>query len=240
MSNHELLNNIDHKDLRVITKLSKELGDNHWYAPTFWKEFRSVQAHYPILFQKNAEGGFVPLAFFGFQNNENLFLTSDGWDASYVPLSVKRMPFFIGFQSVNEDGKMVEQRVITIDRESPKVTSSGEGTPLFLEYGGNSEYLDTMASILETLHHGIQENHAFVQALEENDLLEPVTIDVKLRDGSNNQMIGFHTINEEKLNLLPNDKIIALHQKGYLQAMYCAIISQVKFNELAKIKNTLV
>ena len=240
MSKHELLNNIDHKDLRVVTKLSKELGDSHWYAPTFWREFRSVQAHYPILFKKNTEGGFLPLAFFGFQKDENLFLTSNGWDASYIPLSVKRMPFFVGFQSVNDDGKVIEQRVITIDTESPKITTTEEGQPLFLEYGGNSEYLDSMANILETLHQGVQENHEFIEALEENDLLEPVTINVKLNNGSNNQMIGFHTINEEKLNQLPNEKIVELHQKGYLQAMYCAVISQVKFNELANKKNALV
>lgn len=240
MSKYELLNNIDHKDVRVVTTRSAEYGDDLWYTPTFWREFRSIQSCYPILFQKDSEGdSYVPLAFFGFQQGENLFLNNGGWDAHYVPLSVQRMPFYIGFQPNPEGGDPGEQRVITIDMASPRV-SRNDGVSLFLEYGGNSEYLEKIADILETLHHGAQENQAFVKALQDNDLLEPVTIDVKLVDGNQGQMIGFHTINEDKLKDLSDDKVLEFHRNGYLQAIYCAVVSQVKFGDLVRRKNEIL
>ena len=82
MNNAVLLNNIDHKDLRVITTRGAAYGDDVKFALTFPAEFRNVQAHYPIVFQKTADGKFQSIALFGFQDKENLFLGPDGWDAS--------------------------------------------------------------------------------------------------------------------------------------------------------------
>ncbi len=237
MPNHVLLNSVEHKDLKVITKKSPEYGDDIWFAPTFYREFRSVQAHYPILFQKDSETDtYNTVALFGFQSRENLFLNDEGWDASYIPLSIQRLPFLIGFQEVNKDGTTETQRVITIDMDSPRVSRT-EGKELFLEYGGNSEYLETMANVLETLHLGLEENKGFIQMLENYDLIESLTVDVELKDGSKNQLVGFHTINEDALNKLSSDAIINLHQAGYLQDVYIMLASQVHFRELVDRKN---
>ena len=75
MAKYELLNNVDHKDLRVKIDRSAELGDNVWFTPTFPQEFRTLQKHYPIVFTKNAETGqFQAVALMGFEVGENLFL----------------------------------------------------------------------------------------------------------------------------------------------------------------------
>ena len=57
MANFQLLNNVDHKDLKVIIERSAEMGDNVWYAVTFPAEFRNLQRHYPIFFIKNPDDG---------------------------------------------------------------------------------------------------------------------------------------------------------------------------------------
>ena len=99
MARHVPLNNIEHQALRIITKRSVAYGDNQMFALTFPAEFRSVQCCYPIVFQKRSDTGqFQPLALFGFQAGENLFLTESGWDATYVPISVERLPFLIEFR----------------------------------------------------------------------------------------------------------------------------------------------
>ncbi|MES2348903.1 MAG: SapC family protein, partial [Pseudomonadota bacterium] len=68
MTNTVLLNNIDHQNLRVITKRGAEYGDSLMSSVTFPSEFRDVQACYPIVFRKTADGlGFEPIALFGFQ-----------------------------------------------------------------------------------------------------------------------------------------------------------------------------
>jgi len=237
MPNHVLLNSVEHKDTKIITKRSATYGDNIWYTPTFIQEFRSIQAHYPILLEKNADtDDFSIVAMFGFQPRENLFLSEQGWDASYIPVSVQRLPFLIGYQNTNTDGINKAQRVITLDMDSPRV-SSDEGEDLFLEFGGNSEYLEKMANMLEALHQGLEDNKEFILALKSLDLLEPVTLDIELVDGSKNQMIGFHTVNEDKLKELGDDQIINLHKAGYLQAIYLIIASQSHFRDLVDKKN---
>lgn len=240
MANHVLLNSAEHSDLRIITERSDEFGDNLWFAPTFVDEMRSVQAHYPIVFHKDqSTAQFTPVALFGFQQNENLFLQSNQWNASYIPLSVQRMPFFIGRQNITTDGVTEQQRVITLDIDSPRVSKT-QGIELFLEYGGNSQYLEDIAAILETLHHGMQGNEAFVNALVSLNLLETMNLDITLDNGANHQLVGFYTINEDVLNNLSPDNIVQLHNAGYLQAAYLILASQVHFNDLVALKNRLV
>ena len=58
------LKNVDHKHLRIDTRRAPGLGDDVICAPTFPSEFRNVQAHYPIVFAKTAQGSFQPMALF--------------------------------------------------------------------------------------------------------------------------------------------------------------------------------
>ncbi|WP_441002428.1 SapC family protein [Pseudocolwellia agarivorans] len=240
MTKHVLLNNIEHKDLKINLERSAQMGDNVWYTQTFPMEFRSVQAHYPILFQKdNDTGQITPVTLFGFENDNNLFLKNGKWDAAYIPLAVQRMPFYIGFQESTVDGVTEKNRVLTLDVDSPKVNKT-HGADLFLEYGGNSDYLEHIANVLEALHHGLQENSAFIEVLTNCELLEAVTLDIELNDGSKNQLMGFYTINEDNLNSLSQYKLVKLHSQGYLQAIYMVIASQVHINDLVARKNTQI
>ncbi|MGI2170578.1 SapC family protein [Shewanella sp. MF05960] len=237
MSQHVLLNSIDHKDLKVNTSRSAALGDNLWYTVTFPQEFRSIQAHYPIFFHKDvATGQFYSVALFGFAQNENLFLTESGWNAAYVPLSVRRQPFLIGQQTVREDGLERQQRVIHVDLDHPRVSQT-EGEALFLPYGGNTPLLDEVGEMLEIIHHGLIDSQRFINVLIEHELLESFTLDIELDNGQKHQMIGFYTINENTLATLPADTLATLHQQGYLQAIYMALASQSTVRDLLNLKN---
>jgi hypothetical protein len=237
MANNVLLNSIDHKDVKVVTERSQKYGDNVWYSLTFPAEFRSVQAYYPIFFNKDANTGqFFAVALFGFQDQENLFLTDNSWEAPYLPLSIARQPFLIGLQKTNEDGEDKEQRVLHIDMDHPRVNQE-HGEALFLEFGGNTPYLDTVADMLEAIHHGIVDSKIFIDLLIEHELLEPFTLDLELNDHSKHQMVGFYTISEEKLSELNSETLATLHARGYLQAIYMAIASQSNIRGLLNRKN---
>ena len=93
MARHAQLNNLDHRDLRIDTRHGAALGDAVAFAPTFPDEFRSLQAHYPIVFRKSADGALQPVALFGFEDGQNLFLDGERWDATYLPLAIERQPF---------------------------------------------------------------------------------------------------------------------------------------------------
>jgi hypothetical protein len=226
MTNLSLLSNVEHKDLRIITAHGAQYGDDVMAVLTFPAEFRNVQAHYPIVFSRSKEGNFTPLALFGFKEKQNLFLTrqsGNGWDAHYVPLMVERQPFYIG-QAAN--GK-----VIHVDLDSPRVSHS-DGSALFLEHGGNTEYLEKVGAMLATIERGVAATQPFVTALQEHNLLESFVIDIQLSDGAQHRFAGFHTVQEERLAKLGAEALGKLHEKGYLQAVYMVVASLANFRDL--------
>lgn len=237
MANQQLLNNITHKDLKIITDRSAWYGDDVASAGVFPLEFRRVQAEYPIAFQKNdATGYFEAVAIFGFAKGENLFLDDDGWSASYIPLSIERQPFLIGFQAADEGGGPADTPVVHVDMDSPRVSES-EGHAVFLEHGGHSPYLEYISSVLKSIHDGYEYMKGFSSALSELDLLEPFTLEFELNDGSKQRLGGLHTINEEKLNDLDTAGLAKLHANGYLEHVYMVLASIANFRTLIEKKN---
>jgi hypothetical protein len=233
MPNHALLNNIEHKHLRVIGARGAAYGDAVMSALTFPAEFRQLQAHYPIVFAKQGgdDDGFDAIALLGFEQGENLFLGPDGWDAPYVPLSIERQPFLIGRSSGNQD-----ELLIHVDLDSPRLSTS-EGEALFLSYGGSSDYLEHVSRVLRTLHDGLAVSRDFVAALTHLELLESFVLDIELDDGSQNRLAGFYTIHEERLAALSAEQLGRLHAAGYLQAIYMAVASLSRFRDLIDRKN---
>src|SRR3979490_2815031 len=155
MAKHVLLNNVEHKALRVIPARAAALGDDVMSAIVVPAEFRSVQACYPIVFQKQTDTGqFLPLALFGFESGQNLFLTESGWDASYIPLSIERLPFRTGGQRLGQQAAP-PPLVVHVDLDSPRISWT-EGEPVFLEYGGTTEFLQRASTLLHVLHAGLE------------------------------------------------------------------------------------
>jgi hypothetical protein len=230
MTRNVLLNNVDHKDLRVITTRSADYGDNLMYCATFPAEFRSIQAHYPIVFHKTPDGQFQPLALFGFQEKQNLFLGRSGWDASYLPLMIERLPFLIG--------KSGDQMMVHVDLDSARVSRTA-GEPVFLTHGGSSDFLERMNSVLLAIHQGLEGTAPFIAALLEHQLLESFVFDVQLADGSQNRLTGFYTIDEERLAGLGGGALEALSRAGHLQAAYMAIASLSNFRALIERQSRL-
>ena len=237
MSDFALLNNVDHQDLRVITDRAPRYGDDVMLALTFPFEFRNVQAHYPILFQSDANDGYYPVALFGFEQGENLFLDADGWHAAYVPAMIRREPFLIGFQESADAGGRT--RVLSIDMDHPRVNAE-VGEPLFQPLGGRTPFLENAANLLETIYLGIDHNKAFVQALQAHDLLEALTFEIALQDGTRNQLIGFHGLVEEKVQALSGTALGEFNERGYLMPMFMALASLANVQRLVELKNARV
>jgi hypothetical protein len=223
MTQHAVLNKIDHRNLRVDTSHGAMFGDEIMSALTFPAEFRNVQSYYPIVFQKDELGSFQPVALFGLQQGQNLFLQGARWDAHYIPLSVKREPFLIG-----RSGDSLQ---IHIDLDHPRVgTESGQ--PLFHDHGGSTEYLEQVSSMLGMLHSGVLETAAYIDALLKFDLLESFVLDIQLDEETNNRFMGFYTINEERLRQLGGDALGELGAAGYLEPTYMAMASLSHLRDL--------
>ena len=238
MANIALLNNIDHQHLKINPARSSSTGEGLWYSETFVSEFRAVQAHYPIFFVKNDKANrFTPVCLYGINKDENLFLANQQWQAHYIPLSMQRLPFSIATQNKIIDGVATQERMLSVDLDSPKL-STEQGIELFLKHGGNSEYLENMVSVLNNLDMGLQENAPFISTMIKYELLESVSLELELVNGVKHTLRGFYTINEDVLNQLSSDNIAQLHSGGDLASIYMIIASQVHVRDLVALKNT--
>ncbi len=214
-----LLNNVEHPQLRVVTRRGAAWGDDVMFAVTFAAEFRALLAHYPIVFRKTTEGhGIEPVALLGLQPGQNLFLRGEAWDAAYVPLAIERLPFYIG-----HDG---DERVVHVDLDSPRIAAAGDddAEPVFLPHGGHGALLERVSSVLAAIHQGLQSTPAFIDALLAHGLLEPFVLDYE-QAGQRRQLSGFYTVHEERLAALPGAALEALSRAGHLQAAYMAVAS---------------
>lgn len=232
MANLALVNNVQHQDLKIITDRHADLGDAMMYSMVFGFEIRSVQGDYPILFHE-IEGELHPVALFGFEDGENLFLDDDGWHAGYVPAMVRRQPFLIGFQDAGNDEK---RRMLSVDLDHPRV-SEERGEALFEPLGGRTPFLEASANLLEAIYSGHVHNREFVAALQAHDLIESVTMEVELKDKSRNQLFGFNALNEEKVQQLSGETLAEFSGKGFLLPMFMVLASTVNLQTLVDKKN---
>lgn len=240
MANHALLNNLDHKDLKIITEKSEKYGNNVMHSVVYPFEFKHVQANYPIFFHKDVtHNTYTALALFGFEEKENLFLHDNQWQASYIPLMIEREPFLIGLQSGIENGETVENPMIHLDLDNPRV-SKEQGSDIFLPHGGNSEYINRVSSILNAIHESKPSTKLFMDTLTELDLFESFNLDIQLTNGSNNRLTGFFTINEDKLKDLSGEQLEAMNKSGLLKLIYMVIASHENINALIQRKDKLV
>lgn len=234
MTNHVIVNNIEHKDIKVIRDRSAQFGDNVMGVPIITREFRDAQNDFPIFFhQDSPEGKLMPFAMFGLVRDENLFLDERGWNANYLPLVMEKGPFLIGFQQKSDGEKGL---VISLDLDHPRVSYT-EGEALFLPHGGNSKYIERVSHVLNTIHEGQAATEGFVDAMLVHDLIEPFALNVDLDDGSKNRLEGFHTVHEEKLTQLDGEVLAEFSQKGYLQCAYMVVASLSNIRKLIQKKN---
>lgn len=232
MPNFALLNNVTHKNLRVIRDTTAQFGDNEMSTVTFPQEFRAMQNEYPIFFQKNPENGkFIAIALMGLRQHDNLFLSASGWDANYIPVSVKRRPFLIGTQAPRPGQEDQASRMVYVDMDSPRISET-QGEPVFLPHGGYSPYLESVVDLLEYIQYGTELNEQFATALLAHELLEVVSLEITLKNGERNNLSGLYTINEDKLAGLSGAAVAALHSKGYMEFIYMMLASHANVLKL--------
>ena len=237
MTKHILLDNVTHKNLKIITQRGAKYGDDIASALTFPSEFKDIQSHYPICFSQDpSTQKFHAIALMGFEENENLFLDDRNWDASYIPLMIQRQPFLIGLPKSQPANGETSQLQVHLDMHHPRVSTT-EGQSVFLTHGGNSDYLQNISAILEAVYFGQEESAVFSEFLLKYELLEPFTLEIELDDGSNNKLSGFSTINEEKLATLPIDILQKILVNGWLGSIYMVIASMANFRALIARKN---
>ena len=230
MTEHQVLNADRHRDLRIATARGAAFGDAQMACLLTPDEFRRAQEDYAILFRWNAARDRMDAyALLGFENGENLFLAGDRWDARYVPLAMDIAPFLIG--------RGAEGSQVHLDPAHPRVAGGGEGVRVFDELGRATPFFEEKVERLGALDAGYRASGDFVAALQRHQLVEPLTLEITLADGSTNRLVGFHQIDEDRLRALDASALGELHRDGHLMPLFMAVASLGNVARLVDRKN---
>jgi hypothetical protein len=225
------LSRSEHGNLRIRADRVEASAASHHLIPIVVSEFRKAATQYPIVFAKHPETGrFAPYVLSGLGVEENLFWSGTDLDVAYVPLNVRRQPFYVG----TDDAPATN--VLCIDLDSPCVDSSGTRTIVNAD-GSDSAYLKEMLAILSELVSGKAATEQFIATALRLDLLAPIMLDIVLDDGTPLQVQGLYGLDEEKFKQLDAAEITRLWQAGYLDLIYAVMIASGQIFKLIRLKN---
>src|SRR3954454_16558662 len=114
------LSRSEHRGLEIRADRVEASAARQHLIPIVVSEFRKAATQYPIVFAKHPETGqFAPYVLSGLGVEENLFWSGTELDVAYVPLNVRRQPFYVG----TDDARGAN--VLCIDLDSPCLDESG-------------------------------------------------------------------------------------------------------------------
>ena len=235
--NKKLLNNVDHKDLRVDIRPRRRYGDFVNRALVLSTEFVDLHKEFPILIHKDEKSGQPAAhAILGLEKDENLFIADGEWQTQFVPATLARGPFSIGYQHVEINGEESTEIAVMVDENDPRCGAEG-GEAVFLEYGGESPYLEYVKKALQKIEDGLHADKVFFGLLTELDLLEPVSVKLTLSEEKQVGFSGYHTVSQAKLAALDGDALQKLNAAGALGLVFFLASSVGNFQRLIALKN---
>src|SRR5262245_9871728 len=172
-----ILTNDEHRSIAVDTRARPEYGDMVNRAIALSAEFNELHREYPLLLRKTEEApGFVAHAILGFEKDENLFVANDRWTSTFIPASLARGPFSVGYIRGEEGDKAPAGIRVMIDDQHPRLRTDGQ--PVFLPLGGESPYLQSIKRVLQTVDAGLRADRLLYKELAALDLLEQMKIEI--------------------------------------------------------------
>ena len=220
-----------HSSLRIRADRVEATVATQHLIPLVVSEFRKAAIQYPIVFAKHPDTGrFAPYALCGLAVEENLFWSGTELDVSYVPLNVRRQPFYVGTDDT------AATNVLCIDIDSPCLDATGTQTIVAAD-GSDSAYLKEILAILGELVAGKAATEQFVATVLSLDLLAPIMLDIVLDDRTPLQVNGLYHLDEEKFRQLDAGELTKLWSRGDLDLLYALMIASGQIFRLIRLKN---
>ncbi|MCQ8848369.1 SapC family protein [Alteromonas stellipolaris] len=237
MSKATVLNNVDHKHLKVDTRPGASKHQQVNRSLVYATEISELHKEFPLIFHKHPDTGQTQLhAILGLEKDENLFIAESGWTSRFVPALLARGPFSLGYKKAEQQENEQLSPIICVDVDDPRVNTE-QGEDVFLQFGGEAPYLSYVIKALQTIEQGIKFDKTLTTLVESMDLLEPVSIKIKLSSTDEVNFNDYYTVNQEKLDQLDSDSLYTLNQYGVLSLLYFVVSSMGNFQRLIELKN---
>jgi hypothetical protein len=187
-------------------------------------EFPAASLSLPIIFVASGETladgkpMITPIALMGITNNENLYVEGTRWDAGYVPAFIRRFPFLTAGLAESD------KAAVFVDVSWPGFSDT-EGEPLYDAEGKPTPVLQRAIEFLQQFDLEQQRTRQFCLKVLELDVLKDMTLTATLPNGQELRIDGLLTVDEDKLNALPDATVLELHRSGMLMLLHVHLVS---------------
>lgn len=234
-----LLTSDQHRAVAVDTRARPEYGDMVNRAVALSAEFNDLHREYPLLLRKTDEApGFIAHAILGFEKDENLFVAGDRWISTFIPATLARGPFSLGYMRADDGNDAAANAKpalrVMIDDQHPRLRADGQ--PVFLPLGGETPYLQGIKRVLQTVDAGLRADHLLYGELVAMELLEEIKIQISVFPELRYDFSGYFSINQQKLAALNAEQLLRLHRLGLLGLIYFLLSSLGNFQRLVNLK----
>ncbi len=235
MPSFDVLDNINHADLKVKYEFGQEHGNAVNHTVVFATEFDALQREYPIYFKRDDNNKYYAVVLLGLDKDENLFLDHHNWNADYIPAVQMRGPFALEILKQDTASSEAADPIVRIDVSDSRVGIE-HGQNLFLPMGGHAPYLKESIKNLQRIHVGAQINDDFFSKLESFGLIEAITVQADYGDSLKYTIPDMFTINKARLAELSGDELFELNQLGLLEHCFAVLSSSANMSRLVNMK----
>lgn len=179
-------------------------------VPLAGAEFFEASRHFPVLFVKNSEGKFMPLAMLSLKKDGHEL--GDKWNGVYVPALLRRYPF-----TITKEGGVV------FDQKAPQFADE-DGSELFNDEGEATDAMKRVVDFLKACDVNSEFTEKYSEALTEEDLLVEIKPTIKSEAG-NVTLTDFYAIDEKKFMQLSDEKVAAWFKNGWIAWSYAHLHS---------------
>ncbi|WP_371194832.1 SapC family protein [Glaciecola sp. SC05] len=236
MKNAVPLNNTAHKNVKITPRTSfTDVADKNSIALTV-DELSAAASSFPIVFIKDAStGSFHCVALFVFEGTQNLYCSQNNehWEGVYVPSSMRREPFSLG-----PDPDQDKTLMIYIDESSAQFSKT-DGNALFAEDGTETGFLKSINAQLSEYFNSELLSQNFASTLLEKDLLKEIELLIKFDSERTKRVKGLYTIDEDALNKLDEETVLAFFKQNFFVPIYSMLNSITQFNRLLRLHNNV-
>lgn len=222
-----ILNSTDHREWKLRPLPGVQFTRNAHAVMLLAHEFFDAAREFPIVFIRDGET-VMPIVMLGLNQNENLFTDDSGrWFARYIPAYIRRYPFILS-------EPIDDQTYLAVDSTCEAlVTDGGDGQRLFEENGEMTEALKTIQQFVSQFQDSYNVTRQYTRTLDELGLFKDMSLKAIMKsDGAEHTLAGFLIVDEEKLQNLPDDKIVELHKTGALRGIHTHLFSLANVNML--------
>ncbi|MCG8415652.1 MAG: SapC family protein [Pseudomonadales bacterium] len=230
MTSHVPLAKDKHANLKVINSGDYSRFKNQNLIPIVSRDFFILASEFPCVFVTNQDSEeFMPVAIMGLREGQNLYCQQEPYPAQVIPVGFGNAPFAIAAADAQRD-----QFVVLVDEDS-HLLSETEGQALFDENGEKTEYME---SRVEGLVQAAQQREQTIQIcklLKEKNLLATQIVQLQHRpDGQRYSIDGIYTVDENKLNELPDEEFLELRKIGLIAMIYAHLTSLQQLRRISE------